>query len=352
MRTSTSWLVIFLSLMVMVEIWMLRQRDFSQPIPSQVVEHLEKQSNPTIVITTHKTMVTLPFELKHDPSLQDQSFLFSYDLYGIHVDPNKFCAGNSKVLQENHVNVETSLLYNFNPLVGEHVSKMFSRYHKARFPVAFQTSCTPHNGLLYCVVRISLSQDHFQSNPSSAEITNRFQDSFIYLMKFNEHLKPVGKGYLLEIPSAIQDNYYTGPEDPRLFEIKGDLLISFTASLHIDDERNRRHFLWSLKHNQLYDIDSDNFTLNRVEKNWIPFKEIDDDVGKPSFIYQLLPKVKKLLCQFSTENLVNCQMQGSNDASTFKAILRGGSPAVPYYGNYVIATTHSFQTTYPDSNQR
>ena len=256
-------------------------------------------------------------------------------------------------LKEFQSQVETTILYAFSPAIEEHVEKMFPSHitNEQWFAVyPFQVACIPKIFNLFCAVRVWFKLDRFQT------FTNRYQDSYIYTMELDKHMKfVINSGRLINIPSPIQETHYTGPEDPRLLVVNSTFFLNFINSYAVEGIGGtfRRQFLWSIDKSQLFDVKISDFLQNNFEKNWTPWV-VDNNLY---FFYQLMPNAKVLHCKLPglrdkpQHPMANCsfvqgQMKTNKSIDTGRIVLRGGSPFVQYKGDYYIAITHSVQKVF------
>ena len=245
--------------------------------------------------------------------------------------------------------ITTSVVTDLTGDIRERMSRMFSQGTTSEtwFHLnPFQISCLNMSKQGFqCAVRVFQNLARFER--AKKRIINQYQDSFSYFLELDENFQ-IQKGWNLNIPSSIQDIFFTGPEDPRLFEINGTTYLNFINAYYDARTRRavRRQFLWSVNENILYDITiGGGYVMGDWEKNWAPYVYNN----QLFFVYQFFPKFQVLECVFNySKRSVHCVFMGNSEdrpigADTQFYLVRGGSPLVPYKGDYFLAITHTVQ---------
>jgi predicted GH43/DUF377 family glycosyl hydrolase len=201
------------------------------------------------------------------------------------------------------------------------------------FPHAFNPSIIRWNG------RLLMS---FRTYHPETGATNE-----VGLVYLNEAFEPVGSPKLVQFRES-DPNCLLKKQDPRLFEVDGELLLIYNNSIK-DEVRRMLAAKVELEGDEFvghsitgfFDFEGQKET--RSEKNWVPF----DYGGRLHLAYSLLPH--KILSPVDGSSFCESVASTLSPIRWNWGVLRGGTPALKENGEYLaffhspknLATEHS-----------
>jgi hypothetical protein len=161
-------------------------------------------------------------------------------------------------------------------------------------------------------------------------------DNFLWVQEFTPSLQVIPfSGKIVGLPTHSANLMAPGPEDPRALIFKGDVLVVFNLQFRNND---RRQVIYNHNTLKIVVLSVEGLTLQRAEKNWMPFI-FEDNIH---FIYQLDPLVV-LKCDIETGKC-NCVVPSCVNLPAFNtrnAIARGGTSMVKVAENLYFGFLHS-----------
>jgi len=176
------------------------------------------------------------------------------------------------------------------------------------------------------------------------DIDNSFFKSIAYLNGIHYTCERVCKngrnGLYFKIDnteSYREEGFNIEAEDPRLFEFNSEIYVIFNCISPYQNQ-NRCLAISSFNHWNPRFLRIENFTLNKLEKNWSPFEKNN----QLYLIYNYDPLII-LYYDFNEEGICDVVFTQNNvklPMDTSKMYLRGGSNFVNFNNNYYIGLCH------------
>ena len=123
----------------------------------------------------------------------------------------------------------TALLHSFSPDVERLAASKFLDPAKGNTFLANSPAITFYNNEIILVCRIWLQREKYEKDKTWP--ANHFPDNLFFTQKFDRHFRPLNKGEIMGIPSPKQWWIGDGPIEPRIFNYKNKLYVSFNAAM-------------------------------------------------------------------------------------------------------------------------
>ena len=202
------------------------------------------------------------------------------------------------------------------------------------------------NNEVLLVSRIWLGRENFEEKGSWP--ANHFSDNWLFMQKFDNHMKPITYPSILGIPAPKQWWVGDGPIEPRLFACQNQLFISFNAAMAFAKNNIMDYtVLWNINKSLpiIPEIQGGTPMVNATEKNdmprdkhWMPLI-IKDQLY---FVHNLDP-FRVLTCSLEGKCKWAYKEEGHRGFifSDGHSHLRGGTPFELYRHPYYISIAHT-----------
>ena len=208
-------------------------------------------------------------------------------------------------------------------------------------------------GKIHLVTRIWLNKERYVADffikKNMKRTLNDIQDNWLYTETLNTALEPVTYGQILGIPMDKKLEMSDGTLEPRMFQIRDRLFITFNANIqypgigHLDTT-----FLYDLQRHDVFIPNITGLTKSATQdseyfptdKAWMALIQNDELY----FVHNLDP-LYVMKCDLEAKCYWVHKQQNKNtfihQNDPYVGSLRGGSPFEHYFGNYYISVAHN-----------
>lgn len=243
--------------------------------------------------------------------------------------------------------VTCCLVHSFSPYIERQAMKSFLDPPRDNVFLANSPAILWHEGVVLLVSRIWLDKEKWRDVPDQP--ANNFMDNWFYTQKFDRRMKPVSTGHIMGMPTPKGGSIGDGPIEPRLFKVRGHVMMSFNAGMSFSRKEHADYTLfWNMEENKLVlpRIQGGSAVLNATansrmpcDKHWMALVE-DNQL----FMVQLLDPLRVMNCTLEGSCKLIHKEPESNNTFVFHDVtshLRGGTPFVLYEWPYYISIAHS-----------
>lgn len=238
-----------------------------------------------------------------------------------------------------------TLIHSYSPYIEREAGRRFLDPPHTNAFFANSPATIWHKGELILVCRIWLDREKYE--PKDTWPANHFADNFLYTQKFDRHLRPTSNGSIIGIPAPKQWWIGDGPIEPRLFELRGKVYITFNAAMAFGyDKLLDFTIMWDMDDNApiIPKIKGGSPMINATEKGDMPRDKHWMACIRNNQLY--------FVHNFDPLRVLKCTVKGYcefipmhyQDNFVFKDIvshLRGGTPFEQYEDDYYISIAHS-----------
>lgn len=245
------------------------------------------------------------------------------------------------------------LIHSFSPQIEYEASRRFLDPPRENVFYGNSPAILMYKDEVVLVSRIWLDRERYEDKGNWP--SNQFADNWLYMQKFNNHMKPINHPSILGIPTPKQWWVGDGPIEPRLFACQDQLFISFnTAMAFAKNYLMDYTVIWNVNKNLpvIPDILGGSPMINATEKNDMPRDKhwtalvIDDQLY---FVHNLDP-LRVLKCSLQGQCTWAHKEEGHGGFifSDAHSHLRGGTPFELYKHPYHVSVAHT--TMYKNSS--
>ncbi|XP_074658723.1 uncharacterized protein LOC141911634 [Tubulanus polymorphus] len=187
---------------------------------------------------------------------------------------------------------------------------------------------------------------------------NVYQDNLFFTVRANDKLEPIDKGHFIGIPSPSSGQIGAGPIEPRLFQFKNRLLVSYNMAYRPGKQSFLDYtFIWDYHRQYVMTPqikEGGSVVLNmstasgyqRRDKHWMALIDRNQ-----LFMVQTLEPLRVLQCNVTDE--FHCSyVGGARIPLAGVGSVRGGTPFILYKWPFYISAVHSTITRKIDTKYK